>query len=626
MGDENNEGLSPEQIESNYLKHSKEHALRASLKEGCNQSIGVNMSSGFLTPLLLALGGNSFHVGLMTSLNGLFDPAGEIYGSKLMEKHSRKKLWMHAKFWVVLLQLPTLMLIYFAWKGILAPILPWALLAIWGVIIPFIYGAGYVSFLSWLGDLVPQERKGKFFASRNRIIGMVGLVTLIVSGFLLDLFKTRGYILLGFTFLFAFAVIFRMASVHYTNKIFNPYFRVKKQSYFSLIAFLKRFDNFGKFTVFQFFFYFAGQSLHREGLHLLFSGGGRDRHLVFDLAVDLNDDLQLAGGHFGLIRRGPGGFGKRRFVAAQLPQLFRDVRRERKQELENGVDRFLGNFIVQSWIQIKSVHQFHDRRNGRVEAEIRFDVFGDARDGHVALAFQILGAHAVAVFRLAFDGFADRELPHAVHKTPHAADLGVGPFQLLGGRGREQDKQAAGIGPVFADHVRRVDHVAARFGHRGAAERHHALGEQRRERLVGGHHAHVADHFVEKAGVNQMHAGVFDAADVLVNGNPGIGRFFIERQMFIFGVGVTQVIPRGVDKGVHGVGVALGRALAGRAGGVYPIVRLRERRSALAGEFNVRGQFDGQLIQRNGFHSAFWAVHDRNGRSPIPLAREQPVP
>jgi MFS family permease len=257
MGDENNEGLSPEQIESNYLKHSKEHALRASLKEGCNQSIGVNMSSGFLTPLLLALGGNSFHVGLMTSLNGLFDPAGEIYGSKLMEKHSRKKLWMHAKFWVVLLQLPTLMLIYFAWKGILAPILPWALLAIWGVIIPFIYGAGYVSFLSWLGDLVPQERKGKFFASRNRIIGMVGLVTLIVSGFLLDLFKTRGYILLGFTFLFAFAVIFRMASVHYTNKIFNPYFRVKKQSYFSLIAFLKRFDNFGKFTVFQFFFYFA---------------------------------------------------------------------------------------------------------------------------------------------------------------------------------------------------------------------------------------------------------------------------------------------------------------------------------------------------------------------------------
>lgn len=257
MGDEDNSNLSAEHTESKYLAHSKEHALRMSLKEGCHQSIGVNMSSGFLTPLLLALGGNSFHVGLMTSLNGLFDPSGEIYGSRLMEKHSRKKLWMHAKFWIVLLQIPTLALIYFAFSGRFENVLPWALIALWGVIIPFVYGAGYVSWLSWLGDLVPEERKGKFFASRNRIIGVVGLVTLIVSGFILDLFKTKGYVLLGFTFLFALAVVFRMFSVHYTNKIFNPYFRVKKQSYFSLLSFLKRYDNFGKFTVFQFFFYFS---------------------------------------------------------------------------------------------------------------------------------------------------------------------------------------------------------------------------------------------------------------------------------------------------------------------------------------------------------------------------------
>lgn len=255
MGDDSKSNDS--NLESKYLMHSKEHALRMSMKEGCHQSIGVNMSSGFLTPLLLALGGNSFHVGLMTSLNGLFDPSGEIYGSKLMEKHSRKKLWMYAKFWIVLLQIPTLALIYFAFSGRFENILPWVLIALWGVIIPFIYGAGYVSWLSWLGDLVPEERKGKFFASRNKIIGIVGLVTLIVSGFVLDLFKTRGFVLLGFTALFSFAIIFRMMSVHYTNKIFNPYFRVKKQSYFSLMSFLKRYDNFGKFTVFQFFFYFS---------------------------------------------------------------------------------------------------------------------------------------------------------------------------------------------------------------------------------------------------------------------------------------------------------------------------------------------------------------------------------
>lgn len=243
--------------ESEYLKHSKEHALGMSVKEGCAQSVGVNMSSGFLTPFLLALGGNSFHVGLLTSLNGLADPVGEILGSKLMEHHSRKKLWMHAKLWIVLLQIPVIMLAYFFWKGILTPVLPWVMISIWGLIIPFIYGIGYVSWLSWLGDLVPSERRGEFFASRNRVIGIIGLITFLLAGFFLDLFKTKGYVLLGFSILFGFAVIFRVISAYYTSRIFNPYFRVKKQSYFSFLSFLKRYDNYGKFTVFQSVFTFA---------------------------------------------------------------------------------------------------------------------------------------------------------------------------------------------------------------------------------------------------------------------------------------------------------------------------------------------------------------------------------
>ena len=246
-----------ESEESVYLKHSKEHALRMSMKEGCTQSIGVNMSSGFLTPLLLAIGGNSFHVGLLNSLNGLADPAGEIVGSKMMEKHSRKKLWMHAKVWIVLLQLPVIALLYFHWKGMFTLTLPWIMLILWGVLIPFIYGAGYVSWLSWLGDLVPAEKKGKFFSARNKITGIVGLVSFFIAGFLLDLFKTRGYVLLGFAVLFGFAITFRLASAYYTNKIFNPYFRVNKKSYFSFFSFLKRYDNYGKFSVFQAFFFFA---------------------------------------------------------------------------------------------------------------------------------------------------------------------------------------------------------------------------------------------------------------------------------------------------------------------------------------------------------------------------------
>ncbi len=249
--------VSEEVNESEYLKHSKEHALRTSIAEGCSQTVAVNMSSGFLTPFLLALGGNSFHVGLLSSLNGLADPVGEITGSKMMENHSRKKLVIHAKVWVALLQVPMIFLAYLFWKGSFVSTLPWIIILLWGLAIPFIFGIGYVAFLSWLGDLVPAERKGEYFAQRNKIIGIVGLITFLITGFLLDLFKTKGYILLGFSILFGIAIFFRLISANYTSKVFNPHFRAKKKSYFSFVSFLKRYDNYGKFTVYQAIFNFA---------------------------------------------------------------------------------------------------------------------------------------------------------------------------------------------------------------------------------------------------------------------------------------------------------------------------------------------------------------------------------
>lgn len=243
--------------ESEYLKHSKEHALRNSLAEGCAQSVAVNMSSGFLTPFMLAVGGNSFHVGLLSSLNGMADPVGEITGSRLMEKHSRRKLLMNAKIWVAILQIPMILFAYLFWKGQFVSALPWLIVLLWGLAIPFIFGVGYVAFLSWLGDLIPVEKKGEFFASRGKVTGIVGLITFFVTGFLLDLFKTKGYILLGFSILFGVAIFFRLLSAHYTSKVFNPQFRVKKKSYFSFVGFLKRYDNYGKFTVYQAIFNFA---------------------------------------------------------------------------------------------------------------------------------------------------------------------------------------------------------------------------------------------------------------------------------------------------------------------------------------------------------------------------------
>src|ERR1700731_2966198 len=71
-----------------------------------------------------------------------------------------------------------------------------------------------------------------------------------------------------------------------------------------------------------------------------------------------------------------------------------------------------------------------------------------------------------------------------------------------------------------------------------------------------------------EAGVQQVQDGVLDPADVLVDGHPvghGVlvdGRFGRPR------VAEALEVPRRVDEGVHGVGLALGRPPAYGAGGV----------------------------------------------------------
>ncbi len=242
--------------ESGYLAHSKDKAMNMSIAEGSFHSAAVNVASSFLTPFALAIGGNSFHIGLMSSLSGLSEPFGELTGSRLMEKHSRKKILIRAKMLNILLYLPIIVLAYLSFKGILSFYLPYALILIW-VVFEFIFGVGYVSWFSWMGDLVPAESRGKYFAKRNRVAGLVGLVSFVLAGFVLDMFKTRGFVLLGFTVLFLFGMIFRGISRHLTKKIFNPELRIKKGYYFSFKDFVKKYDNYGKFAFYQAVFFFA---------------------------------------------------------------------------------------------------------------------------------------------------------------------------------------------------------------------------------------------------------------------------------------------------------------------------------------------------------------------------------
>lgn len=75
---------------------------------------------------------------------------------------------------------------------------------------------------------------------------------MIAGAFLLDFFKTKGFVLVGFSIIFFIACIFRLLSSDMLRRHYEPRMKLKKNYYFDILQFIKRAPktNFGKFAIY----------------------------------------------------------------------------------------------------------------------------------------------------------------------------------------------------------------------------------------------------------------------------------------------------------------------------------------------------------------------------------------
>src|SRR3989344_1579015 len=142
--------------------------------------------------------------------------------------------------------LPILALGLFFYKDLFVQALPILLIVFYSLYAIFGAIAGPAWF-SLMGDLVPEKIRGKYFSKRNRIAGTIVLVSTLIAGFLLDFFKTKGLVFIGFTILFFFASILRLIASYFFSKHYEPKLKLKKDYYFSFLEFLRKApqNNFG---------------------------------------------------------------------------------------------------------------------------------------------------------------------------------------------------------------------------------------------------------------------------------------------------------------------------------------------------------------------------------------------
>ncbi len=190
--------LSPEQIAK---------GLKISIIEGTFATLYTTLAGGmFLAGLALYLGANSFQIALLSAIPALVSGFSFLAGYLVRRVGSRRILVLlsagvgRAVYLIVVLVL--LMNLRLSIEMFLVIVgFSAVLMAIAGTV-----------WTSWISDLVPEERRGRFFGLRNAVLNVCGVVVAYGAGRGMDLLKENGMERLGYILAFSLAVVFGLVS------------------------------------------------------------------------------------------------------------------------------------------------------------------------------------------------------------------------------------------------------------------------------------------------------------------------------------------------------------------------------------------------------------------------------
>jgi MFS family permease len=259
------------------VKELKHKARRLSIKEGMFAAASDSFGNRYISPFAIAINASNSVVALLSAVSGLLGPLTQIFSSRLIEKHPRKKIILRAVLMESLAWIPLMAIAFLFYKGILVTLLPFLLLFFFAIFIIAAYATG-AAWFSWMGDLTDTKFRGRWFSKRNLITGFVSVILALLASFLLSYFRDNDWTMFGFIILFSLAFTFRMFSRNIFKKQYEPKIKLKKGYYFSFWDFLSKSQktNFGKFSIFRALLAFSGSiSAPLLAVYLL-------RHLEFN--------------------------------------------------------------------------------------------------------------------------------------------------------------------------------------------------------------------------------------------------------------------------------------------------------------------------------------------------------
>ncbi len=183
------------------LSGKSRHNLFWFFFDGLFASASDNITVTYLVLFILALGGNRTQIGLMSSVSSFIGALLLLPGALLVEKVGHKKEL--AMYFGGGLSRLTLLILAFLPLFLTGQAVVWAAIGLSLTRDAF----GNLAFPAWMsltGEIVPIEGRGRYFGSRNFIMGITGMLAIILVGLLITrVGQPLGYQLaLGLAFVF----------------------------------------------------------------------------------------------------------------------------------------------------------------------------------------------------------------------------------------------------------------------------------------------------------------------------------------------------------------------------------------------------------------------------------------
>jgi MFS family permease len=200
---------------TDLLPQQTRRNLRWFWLDGLFASASDNAIITYQTLFILALGATNAQIGLLSSLSSLSGVLILLPGALLAERLGRRKeIALLAGGVFGRLILPLMMLIPFFFSGSAAIYVALAL----AILRDTLNNLGLPPWISLSADLVPLAWRGRYFGSRNFIMGVTGMIATLLVGELI----TRSGGLQGYQVTYGIAFVIGMISTYSFSRIQEP--------------------------------------------------------------------------------------------------------------------------------------------------------------------------------------------------------------------------------------------------------------------------------------------------------------------------------------------------------------------------------------------------------------------